>query len=160
MKITVRKAAEDVFVLAFGDIEVVVDGAGIETLVRRVAEVLGAGVETTGDRLPDFFRHLKNANDVGVQRLLLMCDHEDVLVLLKVAEKDEPLLDKLYGNMSERSHKMCAEDMAYRFKEGVSSAEVDAALARLMDVARQLEDEGALVYENVRTRRVVHGAPD
>ena len=55
---------------------------------------------------------------------------------------------------------MCAEDMAYRVKGGVSAAEVDAALTRLMDTARQLEDEGALVYENVRTRRVVHGATD
>ena len=156
MEITVRKAAEEIYVLTFGDVEVVLDGGGLETLLKRVGEVVGAA----GDRLPGFLRHLKTANDVGVQRLLLMCDHDDILVLLKMVETDAALLNKLYGNMSERSHKMCAEDMAYRFKEGVSPAEVAAALAHVMAAARQLEDEGALVYENVHTRHAAHGSAD
>ena len=59
----------------------------------------------------------------------------------KAAENNHALLEKLYTNMSERSRKIFAEDLAYKYKDGVPSSEVGAAIGRLMRVVRDLQDE-------------------
>ena len=62
-------------------------------------------------------------------------------MLLKSAEDNRELLAKLYGNMSERSRKMCEEDLEYRFKESIPDADVEKAIGRLAEAANELEKE-------------------
>ena len=62
-------------------------------------------------------------------------------MLLKAAENNRALLDKLYANMSERSRKIFAEDLAYKYEDGVPGSEVGAAIGRLVRVARESQEE-------------------
>ena len=120
----------------------------ITRLLSPASELTKSGVE----RRKEFIRHIKNANDVGLQKFLLAADHEDVLILLKVAENDKALLKKFYGNMSERSRKICIEDLIYKYEDDVSAAQVTAVIGRLGAIAKDLENGGTLVYENVVRR--------
>ena len=43
--------------------------------------------------------------------------------------------------MSERSRKMCEEDLEYRFKESIPDADVEKAIGRLAEAANELEKE-------------------
>jgi flagellar motor switch protein FliG len=155
MKISVKKAAPDVYALSLDDTELALDGADIKTLLLEITRILAPAEEvarTAKDRVRDFLRHIKNANDVGLQKFLLVADHDDVLVLLKAAEDDKALSRKFYSNMSERSRKIFIEDLAYKFRQEVSGSQIAAAISRLIGVAKELEDEGTLVYENVIKR--------
>ncbi len=155
MKITVRKAAQDVYSLTFDDVEVALDGEDLKSLLLRAARVLSPGDESmksAEEKAREFLRRIKNANDVAIQKLLLLVDHEDVLVLLKFAENDKALMRKFYGNMSERSRKITVEDMVYKFPRGVPEEQTAAAIRRLAGAAKELEDEGTLIYENVVKR--------
>ena len=80
-------------------------------------------------------------NRPGVLRCRI-ADHGDVLVLLKTAEGDGELLGKLYGNMSERSRKMCEEDLDFKFKESFPDADAEMAIGRLSEAANELEKRG------------------
>ncbi len=151
MKITVTKADDDAFELVFGDTEIALDGAQLKSLLIEITGVLSAGGGAATDiekRTRAFILRIKNADDLGIQKLIAATDHEDVLVLLKTGEDDEALLEKFYGNMSERSRKIFAEDLIYKFKEGVSSAAAGAAVHRLARTVAELEEEGSLVFEN------------
>lgn len=155
MKISVKKAAPDVYALSLDDTELALDGADIKTLLREITRILAPAdhvAKSAQDRAKDFLRHIKNANDVGLQKFLLVADHDDVLVLLKVAENNKALLRKFYANMSERSRKIFIEDLAYKFREGATGSQTTASIGRLMGVAKELEAEGTLVYENVIKR--------
>jgi flagellar motor switch protein FliG len=81
------------------------------------------------------------SDDIGIQKLLGIAAHVDVLVLLKAAEADGELLAKLYGNMSERSRKMFEEDLEYRFKDPIPEADVVKAIGRLAEAANELEKQ-------------------
>ena len=81
------------------------------------------------------------SDDIGIQNLLGIAAHVDVLVLLKAAEADGELLAKLYGNMSERSRKMFEEDLEYRFKDPIPEADVVKAIGRLAEAANELEKQ-------------------
>ncbi len=48
--------------------------------------------------------------------------------------------------MSERSHKIFAEDLSYKFKDKVTPAQVSGAVERLIIAARALEEKGTLVF--------------
>ena len=71
----------------------------------------------------------------------MLADNGDVLVLLKAAENDRALQEILYANMSPRSRKIFAEDLAYKYKDGVPGAEIGAAIARLVRVAEKSQEE-------------------
>ncbi len=155
MKISVKKAAPDVYALILDDAELALDGADLKTLLVEITHILAPTSDvgkTAADRARDFLRHIKNANDVGLHKFLLAADHDDVLVLLKVAEDDKALSRKFYSNMSERSRKIFIEDLAYKFREEVSESRTAAAINRLVGVAKELEGDGTLVYENVIKR--------
>ena len=155
MKISVKKAASDVYALNIDDAELALDGADLKTLLVEIIRILAPTADvgkTAADRARDFLRHIKNANDVGLQKFLLAADHDDVLVLLKVAENDKALLGKFYSNMSERSRKIFMEDLDYKFREEVSKTRITAAIDRLVGVAKELEGDGTLIYENVIKR--------
>lgn len=155
MKIEVKKTAPDVFSLAFDGVEIALESKDLKNLLLQVTEMLapgGAPAKSGEERARDFLRQFKMANDIGVQKFLLATDQSDVLVLLKVAEKDKPLLDKVYANMSERLRKILAEDLAYKFKNGISSAQINAAFSRLIPAAVSLEKSGVLFYDGAAKR--------
>jgi hypothetical protein len=155
MKISAKKAAPDVFVLTFDDAEIVLDGKEVKNLLIQLTQVLvpGGGVgKDPEEKTQEFVRRAKNANDVGIQRLIGAVDHDDVLVLLKVAEGNEALIQKFKANMSDKSWKMMAEDLAYKFKDTVPPGQVTVAISRLAAASKELEDEGVLFYENVKSR--------
>ena len=155
MKISVKKAAPDVYALSLEDAEVALDGADLKTLLVEITRILAPSSDvgkTAADRARDFLRHIKNANDVGLQKFLLAADHDDVLVLLKVVEDDKALVRKFHSNMSERSRKIFIEDLTYTFREEVRDPRITAAINRLVGIAKALEGDGTLVYENVIKR--------
>ncbi|MBC8267618.1 MAG: hypothetical protein H8E36_02615 [Rhodospirillaceae bacterium] len=154
MKISARKVAPDVYALNFDDTEVVLEGKEIKMLLLEVMQTLAPGGSTKKEdtRSKDFMRRIKNANDVGIQKLLLVADHEDLLVLLKNGELDEMLQDKFFSNMSDKNRKMFEEDLVYQFKDGIPAQRAKQAIKRLIETAKDLEVEGSLTYENVMSR--------
>ena len=151
MKIFAHKVAPDVYTLNFDDTEVELDGKEIKKLLLEVMQMLAPGGFTKKEdtRRKDFMRDIKNANDVGIQKLLLAGDHDDLLILLKAGELDEILQDKFFSNMSDTNRKMFEEDLIYQFKDGVPKPRTKKAINRLIEIAKDLEVEGTLVYENV-----------
>jgi hypothetical protein len=154
MKISARKVAPDVYTLNFDETEVVLEGKEIKMLLLEVMKTLAPGGSTKKEdtRSRDFMRHIKNANDVGIQKLLLVADHEDLLILLKTGELDMVLQDKFFNNMSDNNRKMFEEDLLYQFKDGVPGPKAKQAINRLIEIAKDLEVEGSLNYENVMSR--------
>ncbi len=155
MKIAVKKAAPDVFALTFDDVEVALDSAGLKSLLLEVTRILAPGTDlatTEEERVRDLARRLKNANSVGVQKLLMSVDQEDILVLLTAANEDKALRRKVYGNMSERSRKILAEDLAFTFRDGLPAGRLKTAIQNLSDRIRDLEGDGTITYDNVVSR--------
>ena len=148
MKISAHKVSPDVYALNFDDIEVVLEGKEIKTLLLEVMQTFAPGESTKSEanRSKDFMRRIKNANDVGIQKLLLVADHEDLLVLLKNGELDEKLQDKFFKNMSDKNRKMFEEDLIYQFKDGIPAERAKEAINRLMQTVKDLELEGSLTY--------------
>jgi hypothetical protein len=152
MKITAKRVTPDVYSLNLGGTEVALEGKDLKILVAEINRVMGAEAgpgKTMAQRTGDFLRNMRNANAVGVQALLRTADQEDVLVLLKIAEKDKVLSDKFNANMSERSRKMLMEDLSYKFRDGLPGPQAAASMTRLLDLADQMEAAGTLVYENI-----------
>lgn len=154
MKISCRKVAPDVYALNFDDVEVVLEGKEIKLMLLEVMQTLAPGGASKKEdtRSKDFLRHIKNANDVGIQKLLLVADHDDLLVLLKTGELDTALQDKFFNNMSDNNRKIFEEDLMYKFKDDVPDARTRKSINRLIEIAKDLEVEGTLVYENVMSR--------
>lgn len=146
MKISVAKAAGEKIALAFDDTQVTLGAAETKILLLELTRILmpvAAGVPAP-KRAAALGARLKGAKGLGVQRLLRMADHDDLLVLLKFGEGDDALLAKIYGNMTEKARKIYAEDLAYRFREGVPEDRLGQAADRLNAIVRELEQEGAL----------------
>jgi len=154
MKIKAKKIAPDIYSFTFDDTEVVLEGADIKKLLIQAMQVLAPGGATKkeDDKTKVFLRHIKNANDVGIQKLLLIASHDDLLVLLKTAEDDPVLTEKFFSNMSNNNRKMFEEDLNFEFKDGVPQARAREAMGRLMVTAETLESDGSLVYENIMSR--------
>ena len=145
MDITVTKTGEDAYTVSIGDTEVVLDGNDLKRLLREGAKYLApapADEASLEEKTARFVRRIKAADDIGIQKLLGIADHGDVLVLLKTAEGDEELLGKLHGNMSARSRMMCEEDLAFKFKDNVPDADLETAIGRLSEAANELEKQG------------------
>ena len=149
MDITVTKTGEDAYTVSIGGSDVVLDGKDLKRLLREGAKYLApapakeAGQEDLEEKTTRFISLIKAADDIRIQKLLGIAAPADVLVLLKAAEADGELLGKLYGNMSERSRKMCEEDLEFKFKDRVPDAELGAAIGRLTEAASELEKQGA-----------------
>lgn len=151
MKITVTKNEQGAIVIAFDETKVTLNGAETKTLLLGITKILlpeGAMGKSAAQRADEFIQRIKAANDLGIQKFLRVAEHDDLLVLLKIGEGDTDLAGRVYGNMTEKSHKIFAEDLAYRFEAGVSDEELGKAIARLTVVARDLENEGTLQFGN------------
>lgn len=153
MKIHSKRVAPDVYSISFGETEVVLQGNEVKTLLMQLMEVLtpeadgGFGVISKEEKKrTEFLARLPNANDVGVQKLLLVADHRDLLALLKSAENNAALRHKFFSNMSDNNAKMFNEDLNYEFRDGLPENRRCEAIDRLIALARDLELDGDLVF--------------
>jgi len=160
MKINAKEVAPDVYSVSFGETEIILQGSEVKTLLMQLMQILtpgGAGGETvtnTQDRKRlDFLNKITNANDVGIQKLMLIADHQDLLALLKSAEDNTALHTKFFNNMSNNNAKMFNEDLTYEFREGLPDKRRREALDRLIKLAHELEMDGDLVYEKPGTEK-------
>ncbi|MBT4701320.1 MAG: hypothetical protein HOB79_09615 [Rhodospirillaceae bacterium] len=149
MKIAVTKSSDNAFEITFGEQKISVGLDDLKSLLMEVTRVLtpGGGLSKRSDtQASDLVSRMKTADDVGIQNFIPSVDEDDILILLKYGEDDEALLKKFYSNMSERSRKMHAEDMAYKFQNGIPSGQLEAAISRLLKTAQQMEEDGSLTF--------------
>ncbi|MGA0392993.1 MAG: FliG C-terminal domain-containing protein [Rhodospirillales bacterium] len=151
MKITIVKSSDNTFDVSFDETTVTLSSADIKTLLLQATKVLmpdGGPVAKPEDRAKKFANRFQLANDVGVQNFIREADPDELLVLLKIIETDDKLLQRFYSNMSDNLQKMMAEDLAYKLKDGVAPEKVAAALNGLMRKSKELEQKGALIFED------------
>lgn len=144
MKIHVHKLGADTFSLAFGGTEVALSGGDLKALLLEIMKVIKPGAQPAvdpGETASELARAVKGASDVGVQSFLRTAQEDDLLVLLKVCETDQALLDKVYGNMTERWRTLYQEDLSYKFTdEPLGEDAATAALGRLVEVSGTLSE--------------------
>lgn len=151
MKINITKSGDNTFDVAFDETKVTLSSVEIKTLLLQATKVLmpgGGPVAKPEDRVKKFAIRFQKANDVGVQNFIREADPDELLVLLKIIEADKALMQRFYTNMRNNLQKMMTEDLAFKFKEGVASEKVAAALNGLMRKSKELEQKGALIFED------------
>jgi len=149
MKITVREDGGDAYTASFDGIEIRLDGRDLKELLVQATQLLApssAVAQQADAHRRDFMARLSGADDVGVQAFIQSADHEDIVVLLKVAEQEGELRQKLFHNMSDTSRKIFLEDLEYKFKNEAADSIVHAALDRLERVVEELEADGLQIY--------------
>jgi len=149
MKISVGRTEQGSITIAFDETTVTLNMAETKTLLLELTRVLvpGAAVmKGAAERAGMLVGKIKTANDVGIQKLLRIADHDDLVALLKFAENDEQLTGKFYGNMTEKSRKIFVEDVSYRFQDSIGDDDLSTAATRLAITIRRLEEDGSLVY--------------
>lgn len=149
MAISVDRTGSDTYRLTIDRVEATVDGNGLKALLLQITQILLPGAHLGGaprQRAREVLGRIKTANDVGLQALIRVVDHDDVLVLLKVGESDSTVMERLYANMSERMRKMCVEDMLFKFKDGIGDDVIGEAMGRIGRKAADLEIAGTLTY--------------
>ena len=87
------------------------------------------------------FGDLVKLTDKELQVLLKEVEQKDLVVALKGA--DEELRDKVLGNMSERVRQFILEEM--EFLGPMRLSEVEEVQLRIVQLCRQLEDQGQIV---------------
>jgi flagellar motor switch protein FliG len=92
-------------------------------------------------RLMFIFQDLIYIDDRGIQRVLREVDKKDLAMALKVV--DEDLKTKIFKNMSERAQDLLKEELQYMGP--VRLKEVEAAQGRIVEVVKQLEEQGEIV---------------
>jgi flagellar motor switch protein FliG len=114
--------------------------------VTRVLAPSGGIKKSNKVQANDLIDCLKLADDVSVQKFIVAMGDDDILIFLKYAEEDAVLLKKFYDNMSERSRKMDAEDIAYKFQNGIPAGQLDDTFSRLVRMAQKMEEDGRLTF--------------
>lgn len=92
-------------------------------------------------RLMFLFEDLLYVDDRGIQRILREVDKRELAMALKVV--DDKLKEKVLRNMSERAQELLKEELQYMGP--VRLKEVEAAQTRIVEVVKQLEDQGEIV---------------
>jgi flagellar motor switch protein FliG len=92
-------------------------------------------------RLMFTFEDMLAVDDRGIQRVLREVDKKDLALSLKIAS--DAMKEKIFGNMSERARALLQEELGYLGP--VRLKEVEAAQARIVDVVKQLEEQGEIV---------------
>ena len=91
-------------------------------------------------RMMFMFDDLLKVQDKDMQVILREIDRKDLLLAMKVA--DDKLKEKILGNMSERAANLLKEELQYMGM--VKLKEVEKAQARIVDRAKQLEEDGEI----------------
>jgi len=150
MQTSIRKTGKNAYLLNLGEAELTLDGQALKNLLLQITRIL-LPQEKLGVKPEDEARELAKtitaAEDIGIQKLLLTAEQEDILVLLKTAEDDAAFQEKVYGNMSEKARKVFTEDVAFKYGELLSKTEIRDAVGRLKLVMKRLTDEGTLQPE-------------
>ncbi|MEW6701356.1 MAG: flagellar motor switch protein FliG [Bacteroidota bacterium] len=113
------------------------------SMVKDILEKLeNVDAETTYEvkRLMFIFDEIININDKDIQKILREIDRKDLALALKVAE--DRLKEKIFKNMSERAADLLKEELQYMGM--VKLKEVEAAQARIIDVIKNLEEQGEI----------------
>jgi flagellar motor switch protein FliG len=92
-------------------------------------------------RLMFLFEDLLYVDDRGIQRVLREVDKRELALALKVV--DDKLKDKVLRNMSERAQELLKEELQYMGP--VRLKEVEGAQTRIVEIVKQLEDQGEIV---------------
>lgn len=100
-------------------------------------------IATRVRKLMFVFRDLLLLDDRGMQRLLKEVDQKDLTIALK--NVDEMIQNKFFKNMSERAALTIREEMEYL--TAVKKEEIEAAQERIIDQARNLEEQGEIVID-------------
>ena len=87
------------------------------------------------------FEDISMIDDRGIQSLLKHVDKKDLPLALKVS--DDSLKEKILRNMSERAANLLREDL--EFLGPVRLKEVEDAHRRIVEIVKQLEDEGEII---------------
>lgn len=155
MKIIAKEVGPDVYSVTFGETEIILQGNEVKALLMQLMQVMAPGGASADDAVSaqdrkrlEFLNKITNANDVGIQKLLLIADHHDVLTLLKSCEGETAIHAKFFGNMSANNAKMFNEDLAFEFQDGLPDKRRREALDRLIKLTRELELDGDLVFED------------
>ena len=149
MKISVTKASENTYNIVFGEQTISANTNDLKSLLVEVTRVLAPSGKLKKEgkiQAGDLIDRLKLADDVSVQKFISAMAEDDILIFMKYAEDDAIFLKKFYSNMSERSRKMHAEDIAYKFQNGIPTGQLDEAVSRLVLTAEKMEDDGSLVF--------------
>jgi len=149
MKITVSEDEPGKYTVALDDAVFILDGRDIKELLLQITGIMapssGAAKQAEAHRKV-FMARLRAAEDVGMQAFIQTADHDDMVVLLKIAESDEVLSQKLFNNMSDTSRKIFLEDLEFKFRDEISDGVIRAAVDRLERVVQDLEADGRQVY--------------
>ena len=89
------------------------------------------------------FEDLTFLDDRGMQRIMRDIDKKDLSLSLKLAE--ESLKEKFLRNMSERAAELLKEEL--EFMGPVRLKEVEEAQRRIVEVVKQLEEDGELMIQ-------------
>ena len=92
-------------------------------------------------RLMFLFEDLLFVDDRGIQRVLREVDKKELALALKMV--DEKLKEKVLKNMSERAQELLKEELQYMGP--VRLKDVEAAQTRIVEVVKQLEEQGEIV---------------
>jgi len=92
-------------------------------------------------RLMFLFEDLLFVDDKGIQRILREVDKKDLAMSMKVSE--EKLKQKIFSNMSERAQELLKEELQYMGP--VRLKDVEMAQTRIVEIVKQLEDQGEIV---------------
>jgi hypothetical protein len=144
MRIHVSKDKTGTFVISFDDQVVTLSGKDLKILLLEIMQAFGttgrdAIKQTSYER---FFARVKEADAVSLQAFIQVAQHDDMVILIKLAEKDAVVQEKLFHNMSPNNRKIFQEDAEFRFKEDVPADHADLALLRLTQVCDTLRDDG------------------
>lgn len=147
MTISVRRLENDKFHLSVNGNDVVLDGPEYRSLVTDMTALLrrpdGRGSD---NETREFLFNIRRGSDAGIQALLLVADHDDVVALLKASEMDEKAHNKLLANMGETSRKIFVEDVSFRYANGIPDGELNNAIHRLSATVREIEKDGMSVF--------------
>jgi flagellar motor switch protein FliG len=116
--------------------------------VTRVLAPSGGIKKSNTVQASDLIDRLKLADDVSVQKFIVAMGEDDILIFLKYAEEDPILLKKFYSNMSERSQKIQAENLTYKFQNGIPASQLDEGFTRLIKVAQKMMEDGSLTFRS------------
>ena len=144
MRINVSKDSGGTFVISFDDTIVTISGKDLKVLLLEIMHAFGSTGQTAirETNCDQFFARVKESDDVSLQTLIQIAEHDDTVTLVKLAERDEAVLQRLFSNMSDNNRKIFQEDADYRFKETVPSDDADLALLRLTQICDTLTAEG------------------
>lgn len=113
----------------------------IQREILDYIEQRDGNVATEIKRLMFIFDDLKGVDDRGIQRILREVDRRELALALKVV--DEELKEKIMKNMSDRAKDLLKEEL--QLMGPVRLKEVETAQTRILDIVKQLEEQGEIV---------------